>query len=239
MKMRMACLAGFWSIASLMSNGSVGISLAKAEDVQLISSVTQSGKHYRVADATGPIYQARLSWSGSGLVSEIDIGHPSQIGRVRADKKRVIAENAQGDPLWSQERGNDPLCLPELFPEFARAYIDDLSQGRKIRCEGPVLKASKLAPFEVSMISETLSEQSGRYRFIVEPGSLGMWFFMDPITFELDLSTNRMTWYDGVLPAPVSPQGKMAYRTMTDNVGSDYPVASIDRTVFEPASDIN
>jgi hypothetical protein len=157
-------------------------------------------------------------------------GHPSQLGYLLITSEHVTAHNLEGEQLWENSRGTKPLCLPELLPEFAIAYLPELQAGNTIVCDGPILKARKLAPFKVSLKE---ASESG-YIFEVGPGSIGMWFFMDTITFGIDETLTRMTHYYGMLPAPDSKETNLAYRQHTGPTGADYEIVRIPRNFFEP-----
>jgi hypothetical protein len=165
-------------------------------------------KQYQLSQQGELVYQTRFVRYQDKLVQEVLSGHPSQLGVLELMQNQVVAYQPDGTISWQDEL-QQPLCLPELFGEFIRLHRTVLLAGTTVHCEGPILKAAKLAPFQLMLQQQT----ADRLTFVVKPGSFGMWFFMNPIYLETDRQVQRIFRYQGVWPAPVGRDGKMQYLT--------------------------
>ncbi|WP_087019737.1 hypothetical protein [Thaumasiovibrio subtropicus] len=195
----------------------------------LSSTYTENHKRYEVRDLTQSVYVADIHWQATEIDVIVTQGHQSQLGKLVINGEQVSAYSPQEDILWQAHRGNKPLCLPELMPEFALAYLEELKEGEEIRCDGPLLKAKKLAPFTISLHGVT---ERG-YEIKVGPGSIGMWFFMDAFTFEIDVNQKTMAHFSGLLPAPDPREDEMAYLYYDGRLHQEYAIATIPQAVFE------
>lgn len=165
-------------------------------------------KKYQLSQEGELVYQTSFSRHQDKLVQQVQLGHPSQLGLLELMQGQVVAYQPDGSISW-QDQLQQPLCLPELFGEFIRLHRTTLLTGETIHCEGPILKAAKLAPFQIMLQQQT----TDRLTFVVKPGSFGMWLFMDPVYLETDRQVRRIFRYQGVWPAPVGRSGKMQYLT--------------------------
>ena len=217
--------------SKLMLMAASMITFSSLANTSIVSSYTENTKQYKVLKGDTALYQAQLDWSRNNIKLSVSKGHASQMGSLLITKKEVIARDVNGSLLWRDERADLPLCLPELFGEFALSYFDELKAGKSIKCLGPILKAKKLAPFKFNLVSS----KGERHTIEVGPGSLGMMFFMDTIEFQLDLSVLQVTKFKGLSPAPMALVGKMRYLEIDKEQGLNlnYQVAKIDKKVFE------
>ena len=195
---------------------------------QLTSHIANNSKSYRVHDNNTLMYDTQVSWHQTGLDLQVLQGHASQLGRLSITHSKVIAFDSTNRMLWQDKRSSLPICIPELFPEFAKAYFKELKAGKSIKCHGPIIKAKKLAPFKFELIAET----SNSLIIEVGPGSIGMMFFMDSITMTLNKDATHLQDFSGILPAPERLLGKMAYLEVKELSQADYPIATIDKAVF-------
>jgi hypothetical protein len=140
-------------------------------------------KKYQLAQEGELVYQTSFSRHQDKLVQQVQLGHPSQLGLLELMQGQVVAYQPDGSISWQDQR-QQPLCLPELFGEFIRLHRTTLFTGATIHCEGPILKAAKLAPFQMMLQQQTTDRQVRR-------------IFRD----------------QGVWPAPVGRSGKMQYLT--------------------------
>ncbi|ASD68194.1 hypothetical protein [Pseudoalteromonas piscicida] len=184
----------------------------------------ENSKTYYVKQQDSFLYKAKATWQAERFELDIAKGHPSQLGKLLIVDDTVTAFDQSGELIWQDnKKDTDKLCLPELFGEFIKAHVEQLLNGEKLKCLGPVLKAKKLAPFTVSY----KGEKAGKHRFQVGPGSLGMWLFMDSVDIYFNENLNRIVSYAGVTPAPVNKHKKMAYLEFQGALYTDNQVALI------------
>ncbi|WP_070963257.1 hypothetical protein [Vibrio sonorensis] len=219
-------------IFAIVAIASFNVASSEGDSISISSTKTPLGKSYQVTNGNNKMYDAEVRWSNDAIELHIKHGHPSQIGSVLITDNKVTAFSSDARLLWSNERGQLPLCLPELFPEFARANIETLKNGKKIKCSGPILKAKKLAPFQFSI----KKQDTQTITINVGPASLGMAFFMDDIEFDMNASLTKMTRFSGVLPASEDPNGKMRYQKTKDAELTSYFVADIQQSLFAVSS---
>jgi hypothetical protein len=163
-------------------------------------------KQYKLSQANGITYASRMWLEKTKLTQHIQSGHPQQLGRLEINQGKVIAYSSSGKILWDN-RYQRPICLPELFGEFIRLHHQPLIAGKTILCDGPIIKAAKLAPFKVRLVKTS----KDRRTFEISPGSIGMHFFMNPIFLDTDLTVKRVYRYQGVLPLATSISGEIEY----------------------------
>ncbi|WP_010366486.1 hypothetical protein [Pseudoalteromonas citrea] len=181
-------------------------------DIHMSHKLTDTGKIYSVHSSqkqkSTTLYSADIDVQTNQVTVTVSQGHPAQIGKLIIDHEEVVAHSSNGKIAWRESRkSKEKLCLPEMFAEFIRVHLNTLKSGKTLTCYGPILKAKKLAPFNVALKSDTPDSLV----FEVGPGSFGMWFFMDTVEIHLNKAATKMIYYKGITPAPQGLEGKMAY----------------------------
>ncbi|XZG69731.1 hypothetical protein ACTSKR_13880 [Chitinibacteraceae bacterium HSL-7] len=169
-------------------------------------SGSDQAKQYTLSHSNGSAYDTRFLLKQGALIQQIQSGHPQQLGRLEIDQNKVTAYRPDGQIVLNSSR-QQSICLPELFGEFIRLHRQALTAGKTLRCQAPIIKAAKLAPFKVRQIKTSASRRT----FEISPGSIGMSFFMRPIYLETDLAIKRIHHYQGALPMTKSASGKLDY----------------------------
>ncbi|RJE73338.1 hypothetical protein BGP78_03500 [Pseudoalteromonas sp. MSK9-3] len=181
-------------------------------DIHMSHKLTDTGKIYSVhlsqKQKNTTLYSADIDVQTNQVTVTVSQGHPAQIGKLIIDDEEVVAHSSNGKIAWRESRKpKDKMCLPALFGEFILAHLDPLKSGKTLTCYGPILKAKKLAPFNVALIKDT----PDTLVFEIGPGSFGMWFFMGTVEVHLNKTATKMVYYKGITPAPQGLEGKMAY----------------------------
>lgn len=199
-------------------------SFSVLSETKISNKSLENTKVYSVEKSTKTLYEAKATWEPDFFEMHILQGHPSQMGSLKIDSRSVTAFDESGNLQWQDQRKpSDKLCIPELFSEFIRAHADTLQRGEAIKCLGPVLKAKKLAPFEVSFEGN----KNGQHVYHIGPGSIGMWFFLNTIEIHFSSNMEYLTFYSGTTPAPVGIDQTMEYLTFTGKIRDENKIALI------------
>lgn len=213
---------------SLFALFSISFVTTASNSVTINTLVKPNSHQLKIIKNDHLLYHANTQWSASDVVLNVSVGHQTQRGKIVINRNSVSAFNELGEPLWQDDRLDNKVCLPELFAEFIRANLTELKKEQSITCVGPVLKAKKLAPFKVTLLSQTPEQLIVN----IGPGSFGMWFFMDNIELILNNDATYVLAYKGITPAPSSLSGKMSYLNMTASSKVNYPIAKIENTIL-------
>lgn len=219
-------------VVSLSILYSLGLTISSPawanESINMSVLFTENSKKLQISKADIRLYNAQALWSNDSFSLLVTTGHEKQQGKIVIDNTSVKAFDKQATLLWEDQRSEQKVCLPELFGEFIRAHLQELKNGKSIKCVGPIIKAKKLAPFKVY-----LEEQSENELLIkIGPGSISMWFFMNDISIRMNASGTKVLAYDGLSPAPKTLNGKMAYLNVSTELTPPLNVAKVEKTIL-------
>lgn len=198
------------------------------QQINMTTSISKGSKQLTITQTGTPLYEAQALWSPTIFSLSVTTGHQKQKGTIVINSSSVQAFNQQQRLLWEDKRIDKKVCLPELFGEFVRAHLEQLKSGESINCVGPIIKAKKLAPFNIYL------EQHNAKELLVKvgPGSIGMWFFMDEIKIRMNADASKILAYNGVSPAPKTVNGEMAYLDIASELKNPLAVANIENSVL-------
>lgn len=178
---------------------------------------------YRTVTATRP----------NGFEVWVAQGHPSQLGRFTVKGQQLSVQDAQGQPLWSETLAK-PLCLPELAAEFVRAHWAQLTPGSEpLACVTPIIKARKVAPVQWVRLPDG---PNGVRVVELQPGSLGMRFFLSPTRMTFSADGSRLLAHEGQFETTANPEGRARYLKGTatytlTRAAAEWPTARFGATL--------
>jgi hypothetical protein len=154
------------------------------------------------------LYRSNTIYQDGKLKVRISAGHPSQLGIVIATRGRIAVQTLDEIPLWA-EMLNVPLCLPELTAEFVQAHWDVLTvNGAPLKCGAPIIKAKKVAPLQWQRLPDNAD---GTRVVELQPGSLGMRFFLRPTRFVFSADGSLLLSQEGQFESIPKAEGRATY----------------------------
>jgi hypothetical protein len=201
-----ACLFAAAATASEPPREATATLRSEQRLVRIVDVSIGAERSRRFLHQNGTIYRSTLKPVQGSWLWTVDIAHPYQLGRVRVMPGRADGLTADGRVLWSGTTRR-PVCLPELLAEVAVVYDAEIRAGRFI-CMTPVPKAKKLAPLSIRRLRDG---DSGRRRYEIGPGSLGMRLFIDSSVLELSADGRAVLGQRGQFEAASGSSGRFRY----------------------------
>lgn len=192
--------------ANVLSRASVQ---SQGEPVTLEETALPDGRlERRYYRGTSVLYRTLTATRADGFEVWVAEGHPSQLGRFTVKGQQLTVLNGQGEPLWT-ETLSKPLCLPELAAEFVRAHWAQLTAGgQPLACVTPIIKARKVAPVQWVRLPDG---PNGVRQVELQPGSLGMRFFLSPTRMTFSTDGSRLLAHEGQFESTANPDGRARY----------------------------